>query len=106
LAADPPAGSSLVQGDAGRNDFALAALILGIMGVPFFWLAGILPLAAFVVGLISFVQIRRLGGSQAGRSKALAGIVLGAIGLLLIPTAYFVVIAVGRWCAAGRCLAF
>jgi uncharacterized protein YqgC (DUF456 family) len=76
------------------------------MGVPFFWLAGILPLAAFVVGLISFVQIRRSGGSQAGRSMALAGIVLGAIGLLLIPTAYFVVIAVGRWCAASHCLAF
>jgi uncharacterized protein DUF4190 len=62
-----------------RNRFAIAALILGILWL--FWLGSIL---ALVFGFIALCQITRSEGPQTGRHMAIAGIVLGCVGLLVL----------------------
>lgn len=62
---------------SGTNGFAVAALILGILG--FFTLP--IPLAV-VFGFVALSQIRRTG--QAGRGMAIAGIVLAGVWTVLV----------------------
>ena len=64
------------------NGFAVAGLVLGIIGVP----AGctiIPPLLAIIFGWIGYAQISKGGGEGGGRGMAIAGIVLGGIGMLI-----------------------
>src|SRR5256714_419008 len=64
------------------NGLAIAATVLGIVGVLSSWL--LLPsILALVFGLVSHSQIQRSGGIQGGRGLAITGIVLGAVGLLV-----------------------
>jgi hypothetical protein len=58
------------------NGYAVASLVLGIIWI--FWLGSIL---ALVFGYVGKAQIDRSGGAQAGRGLAIAGIVLGWIGI-------------------------
>jgi len=65
---------------ASTNGFAIAALILGLVGwVP--W--GIGSLLAVVFGFVGRNQIRTSQGRQGGEGLAIAGIVLGFIGIAL-----------------------
>lgn len=69
-------------GPSSTNGFAIASLVLGIIWV--YWIGSIL---ALVFGYVGMGQIDRSGGRQGGRGLAIAGIVLGWIGvgfLLLI----------------------
>lgn len=70
------------------NGLAVASMVLGIVWV--WWIGSIL---ALVFGYIAKGQIARSGGAQAGRGMAIAGIVLGWVGvailLLIIPLAIF-----------------
>jgi len=59
------------------NGFAIAALVLGIVWV--YWIGSIL---AVVFGHIALVQTRHSG--QGGRGMAIAGLVLGYIGLAVL----------------------
>jgi len=59
------------------NGFAIAALVLGILWV--YWIGSIL---AVVFGHIALVQTREHG--QRGRGMAIAGLVLGYIGLAVL----------------------
>ena len=59
------------------NGFAIAALVLGILWV--YWIGSIL---AVVFGHIALVQTRERG--QRGRGMAIAGLVLGNIGLAVL----------------------
>ncbi|MGH8902049.1 MAG: DUF4190 domain-containing protein [Egibacteraceae bacterium] len=63
------------------NGLAVAALVSGI--VWFFWIGSII---ALIFGYVAKGQIDRSGGSQTGRGMAIAGIVLGwvGIGILLL----------------------
>jgi hypothetical protein len=58
------------------NGFAIAALVLGIVWI--YWIGSIL---ALVFGYIAKSQIDKSNGEQTGRGMAIAGIVLGWIGV-------------------------
>ena len=68
----PPPGT-------GTNGLAIAALVLGLVG----WVVCIGSLLAVILGAVARNQIRRSGGGQQGAGMAKAGIILGAIGLVL-----------------------
>ncbi len=59
------------------NGFAVASLVLGIL-----WIWGLGSLLALIFGLVARRQIDDSGGVQAGRGLAIAGIVLGVIGIV------------------------
>lgn len=56
----------------GRNGLAVAALILGILGV-----CGLSLILGLVLGVVALVQINRTG--QAGRGMAIAGIIISLL---------------------------
>jgi hypothetical protein len=58
------------------NGMAIASLVLGIL-----WLYWIGSLLALIFGVIGKNQIDRSGGVEGGRGLAVAGIVLGIVGL-------------------------
>ncbi len=58
------------------NGFAIASMVLGILWI--YWIGSIL---ALVFGYIARSQIRRSEGMQSGGGMAIAGIVLGWIGI-------------------------
>lgn len=66
----------------GTNGMSIASLVLGILSIPmcFLFLPAILAVAFGFVGLS---QVKNRPG-QSGRGLAIAGIILGGIGLLLI----------------------
>jgi apolipoprotein N-acyltransferase len=71
------------RGPAARtNGLAIAALVLGVVGA--FTASFVLPsILALVFGLVSLSQIKRSAGTQGGQGLAIAGIVLGAVGVAL-----------------------
>ena len=71
----PPAPSQQVLYSAPpANGFAVASLVLGIL-----WLWGVGAILALIFGYISLEQVRERG--EGGRGIAIAGIVLGWVGL-------------------------
>ena len=73
------------------NGFAIAALICGIVGM------GVGSVLALVFGYVAKRQIDESNGMQGGRGLAVAGIVLGWIGVgfvVLIGLAFLVVLVV------------
>jgi hypothetical protein len=79
--APPPYGAYGVQPYIARktNGFAIAALILGVLW--FYWVGSVL---ALVFGYVGKSQIDKSGGTQDGRGLAIAGIVLGWIGVAVL----------------------
>jgi hypothetical protein len=75
----------------GPNGLAVASLILGLVGWPF---CGIGSIVAVVLGFIARGQIKASGGRQSGDGMALAGIILGCIGIALM--ALWIVLAVAN----------
>ena len=74
------------------NGLAIASLVLGIAQIFLCIIGGIL---ALVFGYISRRQIDESGGTQGGRGMAIAGIILGWIGIGLgIAYIVFIIIAV------------
>jgi Domain of unknown function (DUF4190)/Domain of unknown function (DUF1707) len=81
----PPAGSPVPSRLATTplfpakktNGMAVASLVLGL-----FWFWGIGAMLALVFGLLAHRDIARSQGTQGGGGMAVAGIVLGALGLL------------------------
>lgn len=62
------------------NGFAIASLVLGIVGMVGLWLIG--PILALVFGYMGKGHIDRSGGLEQGRGLAIAGIVLGWVGIV------------------------
>ncbi len=83
--AQPPAAAPAKS----TNGLAIASMVLGILWV--YWIGSIL---ALIFGYVAKGQIAAAGGTQGGRGMAIAGIVLGwvGIGMLLLG---IVAIAVG-----------
>lgn len=67
----PPAAAK-----TGTNGLAIASLVLGIVWI--YWIGSIL---ALIFGYVAKSQIDRTGRAQGGRGMAIAGIVLGWVGL-------------------------
>ncbi|HXY92667.1 MAG TPA: DUF4190 domain-containing protein [Acidimicrobiia bacterium] len=61
------------------NGMAVAAMVLGILWL--YWLGSIL---ALIFGYVAKSRIDRSGGRQGGRGMAIAGIVLGWVGVGLL----------------------
>lgn len=73
------AGGNMVQGrsrQAKTNGMAIASLVLGIL-----WLYWIGSALALIFGYMGRKQIDESGGAEAGRGLAVAGIVLGWVGV-------------------------
>jgi hypothetical protein len=61
------------------NGLAIASLVLGIVWV--YWIGSIL---ALIFGYVAKGQIDNSGGTQGGRGMAIAGIVLGWVGIAVL----------------------
>jgi hypothetical protein len=72
-AAPPPYAAGVAQT---TNGLAVASLVLGILWL--FWLGSLL---ALIFGYIGKSQIDQSGGAQGGKGLAIAGIVLGWVGV-------------------------
>jgi hypothetical protein len=59
-----------------NNGLAIAAMILGILWL--YWIGSIL---AVIFGHVALSQIGKSGGTQQGRGMAIAGLVLGWVGV-------------------------
>ncbi|MFD7549685.1 DUF4190 domain-containing protein [Streptomyces sp. NPDC059816] len=70
-----------------RNGMGIAALVLGVVGVLlglvviFFWMSWLPALLALVFGCIGLSHVRK--GVATNRGMALAGVILGVVGLLV-----------------------
>jgi hypothetical protein len=71
-----PHPATIVQPGAKSNGMAIASLVLGILWL--YWVGSIL---ALIFGYVGKNQIDESGGVQTGRGLAIAGIVLGWIGV-------------------------
>ena len=69
-----------------RNGTAIASMVLGILGLPAMIgrIGFVMALAAILIGIRAIWEIRRSGGTQRGIGMAVAGIVTGAIPLILL----------------------
>lgn len=74
MPAPVPAGGGVATQTT--NGYAIASLVLGIV-----WIAGLSSILALVFGYMAKGQIDRSGGREGGRGLAIAGIVLGWIGV-------------------------
>lgn len=72
------------------NGFAIASLVLGILWL--YWIGSIL---ALIFGYVGKNQIDNSGGRQGGRGLAIAGIVLGWIGVAVLLLLIVVGVGVG-----------
>jgi hypothetical protein len=84
-----PYGAPVVQ--ATTNGLAIASLVLGILWL--YWIGSIL---ALVFGYVAKGQIDRSAGRQTGRGMAIAGIVLGWIGVAMAVIAIVFAIALAN----------
>ena len=76
----PAVGPTFVRSSAPTNGLAIASLVVGILWM--WWIGSIL---AVVFGHVALRQIARSPYGQSGRGLAIAGLVLGYGGLLLLP---------------------
>jgi Domain of unknown function (DUF4190) len=86
--------------------FAVASLVLGIV-----WVCGIGAILALIFGYVALGQIKRSQGSMSGRGMAIAGVVLGwvGVGLLVLTIALGVVgyiASPNRDYEVGKCINF
>jgi hypothetical protein len=79
----------VAQPSPGTNGLAIASMVLGIIWL--YWLGSIL---AVIFGHIALSQIKR--SNQGGKGMAVAGLVLGYIGLAVL-----IVVGIGLATAAG-----
>jgi hypothetical protein len=95
--AAPPSASTMPSvpsplgyqtGPPRTNGFAVAALVLGIL-----WLYGVGSILALIFGYVAKSQIDASGGTQQGRGIAVAGIVLGWVGVGLVILAFLIPLA-------------
>ena len=87
-------GQPQYYGAPRTNGYAIASMVLGIL-----WLWCVGSLLALIFGYVSLRQIRERG--EAGRGMAIAGIVLGWIGVVLAIILIIVVISVANSAPPG-----
>jgi hypothetical protein len=84
----PTYGAPMAQ--VTTNGLAIASMVLGIL-----WLWWVGSILAIVFGFVAKGQIDRSAGRQGGRGMAIAGIVLGSIGLAALAVLIVIGLAVG-----------
>jgi uncharacterized protein DUF4190 len=73
----PPPGGVAPSAPAGTNGMAIASFVVSLL-----WFFGLGSLIAVFFGIVARRQIRESGGTQGGDGLAVAGIVLGALGIV------------------------
>lgn len=68
------------------STLAVWSVFLGIVGI---FILGISSIAAIICGHLSRSKIRKSGGSPAGKGIAMAGLILGYLGLILTGAEFF-----------------
>lgn len=79
-----------VEASGASNGFCVAALVLGIIGIPT-GCAVLPPVLAIIFGIVGFIQVSKAGVtgvSGGGKGMAIAGIVCGAIGCIVAISMY------------------
>ena len=71
-----------LEASGASNGFAVASLVLGIIGIPTGCIV-IPAVLAIIFGIIGYNQINAAGGEGGGKGMAIAGIVCGAVGCLI-----------------------
>ena len=94
----PPAAGQQTTGygyQAGpkTNGLAIASLVLGIAGLVFY-VCGVASILALVFGYMARGQIDRDPQNQGGRGMAIAGIIMGWIGVAILVIFWAVVIII------------
>ena len=69
-----------------RSGLAISSLILGALSIFPLGLIGSIP--AIVCGHLGILRIKRSSGALSGRGLAIAGLVLGYLGLALVPVKF------------------
>jgi hypothetical protein len=72
----PPAPYAAVRYVPETNDLAIASLVAGLL-----WVAWLGSLVAVVLGHVALKQIKQSGGRQTGSGLAIAGLVMGYLGV-------------------------
>lgn len=67
---------------AGRSGLALASMVVGIVGLLACFTV-VPSVVALVLGVVALRQIARSAGARSGRGMAVAGVVLGALGVVV-----------------------
>jgi len=80
--AQPPAGTPPAGAPPKASGLAIASLILGCLGL---LTCGITSLVGLVLGIIAMVRISKSQGRMGGQGLALAGTIVSAVFLLLVP---------------------
>lgn len=75
------------------NGLAIASLVLGIAGLVFY-ACGVASILALVFGYMARGQIDRSPGAEGGRGMAIAGIIMGWIGVAIFVIFWVVIIIV------------
>ena len=95
--APPPAGQQTTgygyQTGPKTNGLAIASLVLGIAGLVFY-ACGVASVLALVFGYMSRGQIDRDPQNQGGRGMAIAGIIMGWIGVAIFVIFWVVIIII------------
>lgn len=70
------------------NPLAIVSLVLSLV-----WVGGLASLAGIITGVMARRQIRQSGGRETGDGAALAGIIIGGVGVALTLVAIIAMIA-------------
>jgi hypothetical protein len=95
--AGPGAYGVPVTGAAGNDQMAVWSLVLGIAGVPLSCCCYIgvpMLIAAIPLGIVSRNRIRASNGALEGEGMALAGAIVGAVGLAVVVALFLLNTAV------------
>ena len=96
----PMTGSPYGYPSVKTNGLAVAAMVCSF----FFWVYGIGAVLGIVFGFIARSQIRRSGGTQQGGGMALAGIIIGFVGIAIGLALIIVLLVAGNHCGNnGSC---
>jgi uncharacterized C2H2 Zn-finger protein len=81
---------TMVEPPGANNGFCVASLVLGILSIPTFLIV-IVPILAIVFGIIGWMQTGARESAGSSKGLAIAGIILGTIGLLIAVKAYHII---------------
>jgi hypothetical protein len=91
-----PVVQPVVISNTRNNGLSIASMILGILWL--YWVGSIL---ALIFGYVALGQIKRSHGTQTGRGMAIAGIVLGWIGIATLVIVIIVAVNASNHQSSG-----
>jgi len=96
----PPGGAYGFPAIPRNNGLAVASMVCSF----FFWVYGIPAVLAIIFGFIARSQIKRSNGAERGGGMALAGIIIGFVGIALgVALVIIVVVALHNCANDGTC---